>query len=245
MLNCTGRLVPLVTPLTDDGASLSEVRLSRLVKWNQQAGCDGFVVCSEIGEFATLTNAERKQVLEWVLRDSQNASVLVHISTLTTNGSLDLAQHAGRHGARGVILMPPYYGRYNTEELVMHFRTVTNYSDLAVLVVDPFKVITDEVKAGLSAYPQLKFVGESPTTWEGRMANGTVRTEEFVYEKVEVSPLFGCPSPDDLLTHCREFGRASLMRALYSEVGLEVGPPRPPRQPLRVEALQQARMRAA
>src|SRR5690348_16428840 len=98
MVNLAGTFVPLVTPFTDDGATLSEVRIARLVRHFAGQGVAGFVVCTDTGEFTTLSFAERKSMLETTLRESQGAlPVLTNVSTLSTSASLDLTQHAARH----------------------------------------------------------------------------------------------------------------------------------------------------
>ena len=65
MLELAGRFVPLVTPFTDDGSTLSEVRLARLVRFYLDRSVEGLALATETGEFGTLSQDERKQLLEW------------------------------------------------------------------------------------------------------------------------------------------------------------------------------------
>src|SRR5262245_29997013 len=120
-----GLFAPIVTPFTDDGATVSEVRLARLIQHLLGKDISGLVTCTETGEFLSLSSSERKSMLELTLRESQGKPVLTHVSTMSTSSSLDLAQHAGRHGARAAILMPPYYGKYSDAEMLKYFEVVS------------------------------------------------------------------------------------------------------------------------
>lgn len=63
--------MPLVAAFTDDTSSLSEVRVSRLVRFHIERGAKGFVVNGETGDCFLLSSSERKQLLEWVVRGSK------------------------------------------------------------------------------------------------------------------------------------------------------------------------------
>ena len=112
MEGIAGLFAPVVTPFTDDGSTVSDVRLSRQVRYLIDRGIAGFVTTSDTGEFLATSFAERKEVLEIVIREAHGRPVLAHVSTMSTSSSLDLAQHAARHGARAAVLMPPYFGQF-------------------------------------------------------------------------------------------------------------------------------------
>lgn len=78
-----------------------------------------FVPCGSIGEFASLTLAERKTVLEETIKAVRTrALVLANISATDRESVLELARHAATAGAAGVMLLPPFYHRPSDEELV-------------------------------------------------------------------------------------------------------------------------------
>ena len=94
-MELNGVLAPLPTPFTDDGSSISEIRLLRLLRKLQELGVSGYVACCEVGEFVALGRSERKSLVEILLRDPASLiQVVVNVSTLSTPASLDLAQHA-------------------------------------------------------------------------------------------------------------------------------------------------------
>jgi dihydrodipicolinate synthase/N-acetylneuraminate lyase len=224
MLEASGQIVPLVSPFTDDGASLSEVRLARLVRLLAAKGCQGVVVASDSGEFGALSFSERKSLLEVAIREGQgNLAVLAHVSTLSTSASLDLAQHAARHGARGAVLMPPYYGTFSEAEIESHLRGVAQYANLPVIVLDPAALLSVAARERLSEMPRLTFA-------EG-VEGAPARSDSFRTESLQVSPahffreVWPCHGVQTLL---REHSWAAVMKTLLQLQGVETGPPRPP-----------------
>lgn len=100
--------VPLVTPFTDDTSSLSETRFARLVRLHMSLGAKGFAVCGRTGEVHALSLSERKQLVEWAVREAHGLPVIVNVTASTTSAVVDLSQHADRHGCQAVVFgMPP------------------------------------------------------------------------------------------------------------------------------------------
>ena len=52
--------MPLVAAFTDDSASLSEVRVSRAVRFHIDRGASGFLVSGDSGDCFLLSSSERK-----------------------------------------------------------------------------------------------------------------------------------------------------------------------------------------
>lgn len=242
MIGLSGLFAPIVTPLTDDGDSVSEIRLARVVRHLVTAGVDGFVVCTETGEFTTINTSERKQVLEIVLRESRGMPVLAHCTRLGTAQAMDLCQHAGRHGARAAVIMPPYFGTYDDDEISQHIRRIAQHAGLPVIVTDPLQRVSVAMRTELQNIPNLHF-GQPLEGTHRRLAveASIVTSDEFVIEEAVVSPLIqidpaSCVKGDSDLGGLglivRQFGRPRVAKAAYACRDIEVGPPRSPVQPL-------------
>lgn len=232
MFELTGHFVPLVTPFTDDGATIGEVRLARLLRFYLDLGVDGFALTSDIGEFTTLTFAERMQFVEMVHRDSQGAKPFtVNISSMSTSNSLNLAQHAARWGARAVTLIPPYYGAFLQSELVDHVRVIASYSKLPIIVIDPMEKLFEEAKSSISHLPNVHLAW--PQTDQHEM-----HTDWFRCYGLSVEPMSSVPeakTSDFMLRN-----RAAVAKALLIEKDIEVGPPRMPVQPIPLREIRRA-----
>jgi dihydrodipicolinate synthase/N-acetylneuraminate lyase len=243
MLGLAGLIAPIVTPFTDDGDSISEVRLARLIRHLIAEGVTGFACCTETGEFTTVSASERKQVLEIVMREAHGATVLAHCTRLGTAQALDLCQHASRHGAKAAILMPPYFGKFSDEEVEHHVRRIVQHAGLPVIVVDPDHLIRSNMQANLANLPELFFAESAEAAFRMRFAVDPIGagSDEFVLEDAVISPLVQIDPKASTDSYARLheigkmvalFGRARVAKAALNLRDIEVGPPRSPVLPL-------------
>ncbi|HEY3782701.1 MAG TPA: dihydrodipicolinate synthase family protein [Fimbriimonadaceae bacterium] len=243
MQTLEGLFAPLVTPFTDDGSTVSEIRFARQIRYLLEQPVDGFAIGTECGEFTSVSSSERKQLLEWGLRMTTGRPIMVNVSSMNTTMSLDLAQHASRHGARAVILMPPYYGTFTAEEIIGFIRNVSHYSNMTTVVVDPLQVITSEVRAGLQDSHDLLFANDIDSSGHSHLSchKGFTSTDEFAVQECICSPLAllrpklvasamkGANVDLAKLIILEEtLGRTRVSKAGLEAVGLDMGPPRPP-----------------
>lgn len=230
MIGLEGAFAPLVTPFTDDTSGISEIRLARLMRRLKEHNVKGFVLLGEVGQFTSIGYSERKDLLEIAIREAGGMPVLVNVSALSTMAALDLAQHAGRHGARAAILMAPYFGHYSSEEIEGYFKNVSQYAGLPIIVVDPAKQLTPEIIAKLPNYTRV-FIAEPNDHEESR-------PDSFKIEDASVSPLnllLGLGHHPGMLKFMDEYGWNRVCKAALEEMGVDCGPPRPPRQGLNLE----------
>lgn len=243
MLGLSGIFAPIVTPFTDDGATVSEIRLARVVRHLLKSGVTGFVCTTETGEFTTISASERKQVLEIVKREAHGAIVLAHCTRLGTAQTLDLCQHATRHGAEAAVVMPPYFGQYSDEEIEQHIRSIVQHAGLPIIVVDPQHQLRTDLRERLKNLTELYHAETTEHAFRSRFAVDPIGSgsDEFALEEAVVSPLVqidpaAALNPDaDLHPLARmvaQHGRAQLAKAALSLLDLEVGPPRAPGLPL-------------
>ncbi len=235
-----------MTPFTDDMSSVGEVRLARIVRSLLPLNPAGFLICGDLGEFSVLSLSERKSVLEIISRETGNAvPILVNATSVGTMPTLDLAQHAKRHGARAVVLMPPYYGQFTSGEMLHHIKVVANHSDLVVMVVDPQRRLDDEVREELRNHGGVRFPDPIATIIPPSCAVAeTSTTDEFSCDGIVCSPLamFDLSSFRDvvaggqsvkieaLATAMRSHGKVRIAKGLLQYRELEAGPPRNPMQ---------------
>ncbi len=249
MASVAGLLVPLVSPLTDDGSTLSEIRFSRMMRHYAQQGPGGYVVCSEAGEFWSLSLPERKDLAEWALRESQGLPVVVNVSAATTAASLDLCQHASRHGACAVVITPPPFGRLTAQEQLSHLRTVSRYGNIEMFVADAglLDEATRQVLAeGVQTMARTSLCQWTEALpWSAARIYATPHTDEFVLSEGLATPLaiFGPQTvaqcfgerPQliaNMVQLLRAGGSGRVGRSALQETGIEVGPSRAPTQAL-------------
>lgn len=106
----SGILVAVTTPFTADASAVDEEVLRSQVERLVGAGVHGLVPCGTTGEFTTLSPDEYRRVIElYVEAAAGRVPVVAGVGALSTQGAIDLAQHAERVGADAVMVVPPFY----------------------------------------------------------------------------------------------------------------------------------------
>jgi 4-hydroxy-tetrahydrodipicolinate synthase len=115
----------LVTPLSPDGGEVDEASLRRLVDRLIGEGVDGLVPCGGTGEFAALSDAERRRVVE-VVYDQVGGRVPVvpHTGAGSTAAALALSWHAAEVGCAAVLLTVPYFEPISEAEAADYYAAV-------------------------------------------------------------------------------------------------------------------------
>ncbi len=114
----------LVTPMHGD-ERINYAALAEIVRLQIDDGAEGFYCCGSSGEGLLLSLDERKQVLETVVKAARGARpVIAHVGTVRTADVIELARHAMDSGADAVSMIPPYYYKFSTEEILGYYRQV-------------------------------------------------------------------------------------------------------------------------
>jgi N-acetylneuraminate lyase len=120
-----GILPALLTPMSDDGASVDDEALRQLVELHISRGVSGFFVCGGSGEGLLLTPDERRAVLASVVEVARGrAAIVAHIGALDTATAQRLASHAAELGVDAVAAVPPVYFRVDESALFDHYRLI-------------------------------------------------------------------------------------------------------------------------
>ena len=129
-----GVLPALITPFTDDGAHVDADSLAAIVERLVAAGVGGLVPAGSTGEFTTLTNAERRQVVEAAVEAAAGrVPVVAGTGALSTRETVELSVHAERSGAAAVMVVPPFYGGLSWRELVAHYAAVAERISIPIM----------------------------------------------------------------------------------------------------------------
>ena len=130
----TGCGTALVTPFQND-FSLDEAALRRLVRRQVDAGVHFLVPCGTTGESPTLTQDERRRVVEITLEEAHG-----RVPVVAGAGGYDTAEvaRAAREyeamGVSGILSVAPYYNKPTQEGLFQHFRFIAGAVSLPILL---------------------------------------------------------------------------------------------------------------
>ncbi|GGI77050.1 putative DapA-like lyase [Polymorphobacter multimanifer] len=100
--------VATVTPCNAKGM-FDPGAMAAIMQWHKSQGADGVVVLGTSGEFPSFSQAERKTVTETVLKNRNGLNVIVGPGTSNIIETIDLATHAEKNGADGLLVIPPFY----------------------------------------------------------------------------------------------------------------------------------------
>lgn len=129
-----GILAAVTTPFTSDAADIDEATLRSQVDRLVAAGVHGLVPTGTTGEFTTLTPEEYRRVIElYVQGAAGRVPVVAGIGALSTQGAIDLAQHAENVGADAIMLVPPFYDPLDFETLKAFLSAVAGSISIPVV----------------------------------------------------------------------------------------------------------------
>ncbi len=113
-----------VTPFTAENR-LDHAGVERLVTFLIGSGVHALALPMHTGESLNLSLEERKELAEVALAATAGrVPVLIHVSCPGTDQVIELACHAERAGAAGVVVVTPYHWQPSEEELFEHFLRV-------------------------------------------------------------------------------------------------------------------------
>jgi 4-hydroxy-tetrahydrodipicolinate synthase len=129
-----GVLPALITPFTDDGEAIDTYALAANVDRLVGAGVGGLVPGGSTGEFTTLTNPERRQLIEVTVEAAAGrVPVVAGTGALSTRETVELSVHAERAGAAAVMIVPPFYDALSWRELLAHYTAVADAIEIPIM----------------------------------------------------------------------------------------------------------------
>jgi 4-hydroxy-tetrahydrodipicolinate synthase len=129
-----GVLPALITPFTEDGSAVDTDSLAAIVERLIGAGVGGLVPGGSTGEFTTLSNAERRLLVETTLEAAAGrVPVVAGTGALSTRETVELSVHAERAGAAAVMVVPPFYEPPAWPELLAHYTAVADAIAIPVM----------------------------------------------------------------------------------------------------------------
>lgn len=125
--------VELATPFTNNEVDYNA--LERHVDFLLDNGVKAIIVNGTTAESPTLTEEEKEQVLESVIKQvNHRVTIIAGTGTNNTAKSIQASQRAKALGADAIMLITPYYNKTNQRGLVKHFETIANEVELPVVL---------------------------------------------------------------------------------------------------------------
>ena len=133
-LSSTGCSPPSSRRSRRTAATSTRDALTAIVDRLVGAGVAGLVPGGSTGEFTTLTNAERRAVIEMTVGAAAGrVPVVAGTGALSTRETVELSVHAERAGATAVMVVPPFYEALGWRELLAHYTAVAEAISIPIM----------------------------------------------------------------------------------------------------------------
>ena len=134
-----GPIAALLTARKSDG-SIDHAGVERNIELVLSHGVKGVVVCGGTGEYADMSNEQRRLLLQHVSAVNRDRGYIICSNgAMRLADSVALAEHALALGADAVLLPPPHFFRYNQPDLEDFYREAAKRIKGPVLIYNlPF-----------------------------------------------------------------------------------------------------------
>jgi 4-hydroxy-tetrahydrodipicolinate synthase len=187
-----GSGVALVTPFQTDG-SIDFAALKALVTLQIQGGTDFLVVQGTTGESPTLSQEEKRRVLDTVLEVNNGQLPVVYGVGGNNTLSLEPLLKNVPSGVDGILSVSPYYNKPIQKGIVAHFKMVASFTDLPIILYN----VPGRTGSNMSIETTLE-LAEIPNVVAVKEASGNM--EQIMDIIRQRKPGFGVLSGDDNLT---------------------------------------------
>lgn len=160
-------VIPAITTPFNEDYTVDHAFLAKHCEWLVQNGCKGVVALGSLGEGATLTFEEKREVLATcVSAIGGKAFVVAGVAALSTAEAVSIARAAELAGCHGLMVLPPYVYKSDWREMKAHVKTVIDATPLSCMLYNnPIAYGTDflpeQVQELLQECPTLHAIKES------------------------------------------------------------------------------------
>ena len=137
-----GVMQSTVTPLRDDFTPDVE-KFEKLLDFHVRTGATAISWPHHKGESLNLTMSQRKELAEVAVKAlGRRIPISIHVSTLSVEDSVELAQHAQKIGADAIIAITPYFWNPSQEALYEHYVRLGTCVDLPMIAYNSPRMLS-------------------------------------------------------------------------------------------------------
>ncbi len=130
-----GVATALYTPFDPTDKSVDYGAFSRLINRQLSAKVNALVVLGTTGESATVTDEERREIIEFCAKEvNGRIPLIVGTGSNCTTTAVKYSQEAEESGADGLLVVTPYYNKCNDDGLYEHYSVIAKSTSLPIIV---------------------------------------------------------------------------------------------------------------
>jgi 4-hydroxy-tetrahydrodipicolinate synthase len=194
MIQLKGAGVALITPFNQSG-EVDYPSLRRLLEFVTKEGTDYLVVQGTTSEVPTLSNEEKRKVLDFILEFNKGKlPIILGLAGYDTAALIHTIKSTNLDGVDAILSVTPYYNRPQQSGLYAHYMAVADASPIPVILYN----VPSRTGVNLSAATTLRLANDHPNIIAIKEASGNLsQIMEIIGNKPEG---FSVISGDDLLT---------------------------------------------
>ena len=186
--------VALITPFKEDG-SVDYEALDRLVDYQLQNGTDYFVVLGTTAETPTLTEEEKKKIIELVVTKVRGRiPIVLGVGGNCTRAVVDNLKNGNFEGIDAILSVVPYYNKPSQEGIYQHYKAIAEATELPVILYN----VPGRTGVNMTAETTLRIAREFKNVIAVKEASGNItQMDDIIKNKPEN---FSVISGDDGIT---------------------------------------------
>ncbi|MBV8867307.1 MAG: dihydrodipicolinate synthase family protein [Acidobacteriaceae bacterium] len=128
-------MMPAITTCFDENYEVAHEFIAQHCRWLLENGCAGIVALGSLGEGATLSFEEKREILSTCRSATRNRAPLVAaISALSTAEAVKLAHAAAKLQCDGLMVLPPYVYLGDWREIKTYIAAVFRATPLSCML---------------------------------------------------------------------------------------------------------------
>ena len=128
-------VIPAVLSVFDKDENLDEQGTREFIRYLMSMDIGGLYVTGSTGETFLMSSEERMRQVEIIMEEvGDKVPVVVHVGAMSTRETIRLAKHAEQWGAAGVSSVPPFYFKYNADQIYNYYKDVAEATSLPMIV---------------------------------------------------------------------------------------------------------------
>ena len=198
-------VIPAVLSVFDKDENLDEQGTREFIRHLLSYDIGGLYVTGSTGETFLMSSQERMRQLEITMEEvGDKVPVVVHVGAMSTKPSNELAMHAEKLGAAGVSSVPPFYFKYNQDQIFNYYKDVAEATSLPMIVYNiPL--------AGMMTVDQIIRLSEIENV------KGVKYTGTALYEVMQIKE--GCKPGFLVYGGCDELGSSNISLGVDGVIG--------------------------
>ena len=186
--------VALITPFKED-ESVDYEALGRLVDYQVQNGTDYLVVLGTTAETPTLTEEEKRNIIDLVVSHVRGRiPIVLGVGGNCTRNVAEQLKHGDFTGIDAILSVVPYYNKPSQEGIYQHYKAIANATKLPIILYN----VPGRTGVNMTAETTLRIAREFENVVAVKEASGNItQMDDIIKNKPD---RFNVISGDDGIT---------------------------------------------